>query len=424
MTYILFFTTIILIFLFVSTKSKLKSSLNELNEISKLNQSLQDEQNILTQKLSIYSPIINVNEELNKLNQEKQNLIDAIESNKTLLDDYESKVDLIESSYYQPKYEFQNYIEFVDALDLIREAERILISNKQVFIKLKDNYNKEIGKLALSSFNGDITNIVESVNVNNYEKSKEKIRVVFNKVNNLLVDSGISISEKYLDLKIKELSLVYDVLENERKIKEEQSQIKDQMREEEKARVEAEKAREKAIEDQRRYELALEQAKKDIEDKDGKEKEKFLLKIKELESKLSEATEERQRATSMAQITKKGHVYIISNIGSFGDNVFKIGMTRRKDPLDRIIELGDASVPFSFDIHAMVYTDDAPAFENLLHSELEEKRLNKVNPRKEFFRADISEIEELCNKHGYKINLTKLAEAREFKQSLELQKSK
>jgi hypothetical protein len=247
--------------------------------------------------------------------------------------------------------------------------------------------------------------------------------VNYNKINNLLQNHNLQIAEKYLSLKMKEMALVYDLKEQERKIKEEQIELKEQLREEEKARLEAEGAREKAIQEQERYEKALEEARREIESKTGLEKEKYEKQILVLEEKLKEALAEKERATAMAQITKKGHVYIISNIGSFGENVFKIGMTRRKDPMDRVVELGDASVPFGFDIHAMVYTDDAPAFENALHKEFEVNRMNKINLRKEFFKVGIDDIEQTCVKLGYKIKLTKLAEAREYHQTLELNKA-
>ena len=125
-----------------------------------------------------------------------------------------------------------------------------------------------------------------------------------------------------------------------------------------------------------------------------------------------------KRAESMAQKTRSGYVYIISNIGSFGEDVYKIGMTRRLEPMDRVKELGDASVPFSFDVHAMIYSEDAPALEKELHNKFNEKRINKVNLRKEFFNVKLSEIEEAVkNKIGTSIKFTKLAEAVEYRQS-------
>lgn len=119
----------------------------------------------------------------------------------------------------------------------------------------------------------------------------------------------------------------------------------------------------------------------------------------------------------MAQQTKAGHVYVISNIGSFGDNVFKIGMTRRLEPMDRVKELGDASVPFEFDVHAMIYSDNAPELENIIHKEFDSRRVNLVNSRKEFFQVELEEIEEIAKKRNLDVEFTKIAEAREFRES-------
>ena len=121
--------------------------------------------------------------------------------------------------------------------------------------------------------------------------------------------------------------------------------------------------------------------------------------IEQLQAKLADAEARSQRAVSQAQLTKSGHVYVISNIGSFGENVYKIGMTRRFEPLMRIRELSDASVPFPFDVHVMIYCNDAPAMENILHRALHKSRINKVNPRKEFFRTDFDAIGTIVREH-------------------------
>lgn len=116
----------------------------------------------------------------------------------------------------------------------------------------------------------------------------------------------------------------------------------------------------------------------------------------------------------MAQLTRSGHVYVISNLGSFGENVFKIGMTRRLEPMDRIRELGDASVPFDFDVHAMIYCEDAPSLECAFQARFEGRAINLVNPRKEFFAVSIEQIEAVVREKGLNIELTKLAEARDL----------
>jgi hypothetical protein len=120
----------------------------------------------------------------------------------------------------------------------------------------------------------------------------------------------------------------------------------------------------------------------------------------------------------MAQQTKSGYVYIISNIGSFGDGVFKIGMTRRLEPLDRVRELGDASVPFTFDVHALIYSEDAPALEAELHRHFNEHRLNLVNNRKEFFRVDLAELKGKLEELKPDVDFLTDAEAQDYHQSL------
>jgi hypothetical protein len=121
----------------------------------------------------------------------------------------------------------------------------------------------------------------------------------------------------------------------------------------------------------------------------------------------------------MAQMTKVGHIYVISNIGAFGEDVVKIGMTRRLDPLDRVRELGDASVPFHFDVHAIIYSENAPQLENELHKKFNDRRLNRINNRKEFFKASLEEIESFVKEHAdAEIEFTKVAEAREYRETL------
>ncbi|MBQ4470378.1 MAG: DUF4041 domain-containing protein [Synergistaceae bacterium] len=155
----------------------------------------------------------------------------------------------------------------------------------------------------------------------------------------------------------------------------------------------------------------------------AEQREAYEAQIAELERKYHEAEERNKRALSMAQQTKAGHVYIISNQGSFGDNVYKIGMTRRLEPLDRIHELSSASVPFPFDVHALIWSEDAPALETLLHKKFALSRVNKVNFRKEFFRLPLSEIRAELEKSGLNVKWTISAEASEYRESLAIEKA-
>jgi hypothetical protein len=200
--------------------------------------------------------------------------------------------------------------------------------------------------------------------------------------------------------------------------KDEQRRIQEQIREEERAQKEIDRALKEADDEEERYSKALDRAKKEIGQATGAELDKLTEKLHLLELQLSEAQANKQRAISRAQLTKSGHVYIISNIGSFGENKFKIGMTRRLEPMDRIKELGDASVPFEFDVHAIIYTEDAPSFESKLHEHFDHRRINKVNERKEFFEVTIEEIETVVKQYHATIEIIKEPEAKDYRQTL------
>ena len=144
----------------------------------------------------------------------------------------------------------------------------------------------------------------------------------------------------------------------------------------------------------------------------------------EMADRLKSAEEKRDRAVSMAQQTKKGHVYIISNVGSFGEDVYKIGLTRRWDPMDRVSELGGASVPFGFDVHAMILADDAPKLERDFHQHFVLAQMNKVNRRREFFRISLKDIREKIESLGITgVKWTLVADAREYRETLATEKA-
>jgi hypothetical protein len=212
----------------------------------------------------------------------------------------------------------------------------------------------------------------------------------------------------------------HELREQER---EEQRRIKEQIREEEKARREYERAQKEAAKEEDVIRRAMERAQKEIAQATDSQRAKYEAQLQELALRLQAAEEKNQRALSMAQQTKRGHVYIISNVGSFGEEVFKIGLTRRLEPLDRIRELGDASVPFEFDVHALIVSDDAPALERSLHRHFLAAQLNKVNPRKEFFKASLSVIRAEVEKLGIQANWTMVAAAAQFRESQAIERA-
>lgn len=193
--------------------------------------------------------------------------------------------------------------------------------------------------------------------------------------------------------------------------REEQARIKAQIREEQARQREIDRALAQMERERDAVRVALEKA---LADAQGRHTEE----VARLQARLADAEAARARTIAQAQLTKAGHIYVISNIGSFGERVYKIGMTRRLEPRDRIDELSDASVPFPFDVHMMISCDDAPALENALHKHFSRYRINRVNLRKEFFRVDLEEVRKFVEQHHGEVRYTADAEALEYRQSI------
>lgn len=277
---------------------------------------------------------------------------------------------------------------------------------------------------AVDAFNGKVDSALAKVKHDNFGKIKQEIIDAFALVNhNGAPFRNARINQEFLDARLTELKWAVATFELKKIEKEEQAAIKAQIREEERAIREAEKARKEAEKEEKMLQKALEKARAELSKASEEQKAEFEAQLAELEGKLQEAEEKGQRALSMAQQTRRGHVYVISNVGSFGEEVFKIGMTRRLEPMDRVKELGDASVPFSFDVHAMIFSEDAPALENELHRRFNQQSVNKINPRKEFFRTTISEVKQAVEQHGIEdVHWTMKAEAAEYRESLAIEK--
>ncbi len=272
------------------------------------------------------------------------------------------------------------------------------------------------------AFNGKVDTILATVKSTNYGILKQKISDSFILVNNLgEAFRNAVITPEYLQARLDELKWAVAAFELKEREKEEQRLIKEQIREEERARRDYEKAIKEAAKEEEMLKKLMEKAKSQLQEANEQQKAEYEAKLIDLQKKLQEAEEKNQRALSMAQQTKSGHVYIISNIGSFGEDVYKIGMTRRLDPLDRVKELGDASVPFTFDVHSMIFSDDAPKLESELHNIFNRNQVNKVNPKKEFFKVNIKEIKETIEKMGIQAKWTILAEAKEYRESLTIE---
>lgn len=275
----------------------------------------------------------------------------------------------------------------------------------------------------LDAFNGKIDSILSTVKSDNYGKLRQEILDAFSLVNhNGQAFRDARITQEYLDARLQELKWAVAVVELRRLEREEQRAIQQAMREEERARREYEKAIKDSAREEQMLQKAMDQARQELATASEDHRAEYESRLRDLEQRLQEAEAKNQRAISMAQQTKRGHVYVISNVGSFGDSIYKIGMTRRLEPEERIRELGDASVPFEFDVHAMIFSDDAPKLENELHKEFAHLQVNKINPRKEFFRVPLADVRQLLDSRELEVHWTMTAEAREYRESLVLEK--
>jgi hypothetical protein len=374
-----------------------------------------------------------------KLEKEFQEALANYDSLKKEIALLEENLEDISFGFYKPHFTFQTSEEYKTALELLRDRERDIIRSGAAAICRTEwainsastaneakrqgaRMTKQYLKLLLRGFNAECDAAVANVAWNNIQKMEQRVRKAYEALNDLGTVMQMSIMPQYLNLKIDELRLTHELEEKKQQEKEEQRRIRERIRDEEKAQKEIEKAREEAEEEEATYEKALSKAREETLKATGAQLDKLTEQVKALEGKLDEARAIKERAISRAQLTRSGFVYVISNIGSFGDKVLKVGMTRRLEPMDRIAELGDASVPFPFDLHAMIYCDDAPSLETALHEFLDSRRVNLVNPRKEFYQhVEFAEIETFIKQKGLSAQFIRLPEAKEFRETLALQ---
>jgi predicted nucleic acid-binding Zn-ribbon protein len=371
----------------------------------------------------------NIETEINTLNSD---YVTALETYKKLRNEvsvFESKLDLIEFGMYEPVYDFEKSDDYREEQNKIIQIQKEMILADTAAIcsaswTIEGSEAKGLAvikvykKLMLRAFNGESDVLISKVKWNNVNQMKERIQKLFDAINKLGQGFKVNLNNQFLDLKIKELVLEYEYQSKRQQEKEEMRAIQEELREEEKAKKEFEQAQREAEKEEVTYQKALDKARKEYEASSGDKHDKLQLQIEKLEKELQEAQDKKERALSMAQQTKRGHVYVISNIGSFGENVYKIGMTRRLEPIDRVKELGDASVPFQFDIHAMIYSDEAPALENELHKAFANKKVNMLNYRKEFFDVSLDEIEMKVKEIGIEAEFSRLPEAMEYRETL------
>lgn len=409
---------------------------NELENIRKfLTPEMMDAHNLEAHIQNLHNQEQIVNANLNKAYSDLNQLQNIIESKQKLLVDIDEQVLYQDFALYKPKYDMVNSDAYKDRLDKIREIQKTLIKNEQA---VTGNMNwtvngnasegkkmvKDMQKLLLRAFNSECDEVINRVTYANIELSEKRISTSYEAISKLGRIMSVAITPQYLQAKIEELYLAFEYKQKKQEEKEEQKELRAQMREEAKLQKEIEEARKKIQKEQKHYQNAWDSINKQLLTATDEQKADLELKRKEIEAQLNEIDKNIKDIDYRESNAKAGYVYIISNIGAFGENIYKIGMTRRLDPQERIDELGDASVPFNFDIHAMIFSDNAPALEAALHKAFESKKLNMVNQRREFFNVTLDEIKTIVMKNFDKsVEFVDFPEAEQYRTSLKMKEN-
>jgi len=378
-----------------------------------------------------YAPIKSVEDEVSKLKgaaadiqkqidvtrglySEKRAILMRLEEQVAIFDE---RLSFAELGVYDPHFEFTDAEEYKKEIRRIRDNQKAMLSAKTStrfptdvtvdgsLAKGKTMINRQI-RLTMRAFNNESEAAIANTRWNNVNAMEKRIIGAATQIDKANESVGLRISEKYVSLKLDELHATHEYRERLKKEKEERAELARAEREEKKLLAEAEAAER----EEERYQKLLDKARSEAGIDEAR--------IAELEAELNEAHARSERARAMAELTKSGYVYIISNIGSFGEDVVKIGLTRRLEPDDRVKELGDASVPFGFDTHAMIYSDEAPALESALHKEFSDRRVNASNMRKEFFRVSLEEVEDAVKRLAPTASFFSDREAQEWHETL------
>jgi hypothetical protein len=365
-------------------------------------------------------------EKLQTAYKDKKQIYDRLSAEVAIFDE---RLAFAEMGVYEPHFDFGDSEQFKAAILAVREEQKKMISAKTAVFCTTDwqvdgsrakgqtMINRNV-RLTLRAFNGEADAAIANARWNNALAMEKRIMRAFEQISKHNASNAIHISEHYRQLKINELRLAHEQRERQKIEKDDRAEAMRLAREEQRLIKDLEEAQAQ----EEHYQRLLAKAKAEADSIVGPKLYAFNEQIKILEKDLAEAHAKAERAKAMAEQTRSGYVYIISNVGSFGEGVVKIGLTRRLDPMDRVRELGDASVPFTFDIHAIIYSDDAPALERALHVEFDSVRINAQNYRKEFFRAPLEEVEAAIKRLAPSAPFFRDVEAQEYRETLSRRK--
>lgn len=368
-----------------------------------------------------------IEQRVSQLSAESFRLDAEMAAKRRQLVSFDDEILVQEFGLYQPRFDFQTVDEYKNKLKQIRDKEKALVKDANARAKSTTwtvngsvaQGKKMVGettRLLMRAFNSECDEYIRKVKFSNIDKTLEAIDKLRATISKLGSTMGVSISYEYANLKKEEAMVAYEYARFKQEEKERLRALREQEREEAKLQKEIAEQRKKLEKERKQNQSALDDVLKRMQKAEGDELAALEEKKAELEHTLGEIEKAKSDVDYREANKKAGFVYVISNIGSFGENVYKIGMTRRLDPMERIAELSDASVPFNFDVHAMIFTEDAPGLEAALHREFESRKLNKVNTRREFFNVTLDEVKQVVKSNYDKtVEFTDVPDAEQYR---------
>ncbi|WP_322406329.1 DUF4041 domain-containing protein [Idiomarina sp. PL1-037] len=331
-----------------------------------------------------------------------------LESNRRVIAQYDIGAGTVDDSLIQVTHSTDDIDDLQSQLSSVKDSIKAMVKAKRACVcymgdnitingrkaGVKTLFNREI-RLRLRCFDNEVKSAIALANWNNIGRLNERVRRAFKEINDRGQLIKTFIDKKYLELRLKELNLSFEISELKTLKKEEEREERRLEREAEREEQKIKAAAEKAKKDRERMEKLVAKELAKLDGMTEAQRQELEIHQKELE----ELKSREQRAVSMAQQTRAGFVYVITNVNSFGEGVVKVGMTRRADPNERVRELGDASVPDTFDVHGFFYCEDAPRLESDVHKVFDDKRVNLINKRKEFFYIDANEALKQIESH-------------------------
>lgn len=407
--------------------------------IANIKDELEKTQKKLTAKTSDLSEVTDklqkVKSDFDKENKKYIKVKTAYESyqaaNKNYLKNGETKLDESFLKSLSPAVEVDLQCMNVKQLRSLYTQNKTLIKNclERYEGRYTTKSNAAIYRLMVIALEAELQNILYSIRYGKLDESIQSVKDITQKYMAIASDGNQTIVptlKKFIaeieHLFIEAVKIEYEYYVQRERIKEEQRAIREQMRQEAEERKALEQEKKRIAAEEQKFTNEIENIRSQLAEATESKSAKLMARIRELEAQLEKISDKREQIASLEN-GKAGHVYIISNIGSFGENVYKIGMTRRLDPMERVYELGNASVPFPFDVHGMIFSDDAVGLERDLHTMFSDNRLNKVNLRKEFFNVSLDKIKTVVEKRFPTAEFRITALAEQYRQSLELNKS-